>query len=99
MKTDLLKLRKNAKLNAKINELAELKRQMALLKVEVDELSDELKTYMAKNDLREVVGTEHKIMYSVFDRTTIDSKALERVHPDIYNAFAKTTMVEKLTVK
>lgn len=77
-------------INAKFKELAELKVMASELADEIESITDELKEYMKNNDLTELIGDEHRVMWTETVSNRFDSKAFKAAgHEDLYKAFTK----------
>ena len=65
---------------------------------EQKQLENAIKEELKKLDGLEFFGLEYHAKLSVFDSVRIDTKALKIDFPDIYSAYGKVSVSEKLTI-
>lgn len=53
----------------------------------IEDLSNQIKSYMTKKQYEELVGKEHRATYKLVESSRIDSKALAEAHPRIAKKF------------
>ena len=63
----------------------------------VKQLEEQVKTYMTENGMTELIGDEHKALFTSSPRTTFDSTALKKEYPDIWHQFSRTKDVPRFT--
>lgn len=68
------------------------------LKEEQDQIRDALKAELAARELDKLEVGTHTVTVSRFNKTTLDSKAVKTIAPEVYNACAKVSTVTRLTV-
>lgn len=82
-----------AEINATMKELAEFTRLQDELTAQIDELKDQLKLYMAENDLDEILGEngEHAVWRKVISNR-FDSTAFKKSEwGELYKEFTRPT--------
>ena len=57
----------------------------------IDGLKDQIKAYMAENNLDTITGTEHKATYKNVSSSRLDTAALKKELPDIAARYSITT--------
>lgn len=57
----------------------------------IDGLKDQIKAYMAENNLDTITGTEHKATYKNVSSSRLDTAALKKELPDIAARYSVTT--------
>ena len=65
----------------------------------VESLKDEIKQYMAINNLDEVIGKEHKATYKQVKSNRLDTKALKLAYPDIVQEYTKENITQRFIFK
>lgn len=68
------------------------------LKEEQDHLRDILKAELAAREVDKLEVGTHTVNVSRFNKTTLDSKQVKALAPEVYNACAKVSTVTRLTV-
>lgn len=79
------------RINEIMRELAEYIRLQEQAAATVDALKDEIKAYMKDNNLDTLQGTEHKATFKAVTTNRIDSAALKKAMPDVYQEYSKET--------
>jgi len=86
----------NKELESKIRELKELQRLIEEAEQEAETIKDDIKAYMgAREDLTAGV---YKVTWKPVKSIRLDSAALKKANPDIYNLFAKTIETRRFCV-
>ena len=78
-------------MNAKVQELRELRRMADELAAEIDSLQDELKAEMTAQNTDTLTGLDWKITWKQVTSNCIDSKALKAALPDVAAKYTKQT--------
>ena len=78
-------------INETMRELAQYTRLQEEAAAMVEALKDQLKQYMNENQLETLAGDEHKATYKTVTSSRIDTAALKKGHPEIAQAYTKTT--------
>lgn len=68
------------------------------LKEEQEHLREILKAEMSAREVDKLEVGTHTVTVSKFNKTTLDSKAVKTIAPEVYNACAKVSTVTRLTV-
>lgn len=76
--------------------LAECNMKQKELEKEIEDLREEIKSYMVENKVSEVVGKEHKATYKEITQTKIDRKRLEEEHPRIAKKYTTQSSYMRL---
>lgn len=81
-----------------MNELAEYRKLLEETKAVISSLEDEVKTYMAENELDEVLSdTGHHATWRAVISNRFCSTEFKKVHGDLYVAFTKQTETKRFT--
>lgn len=80
-----------------MKELAEYIRMGEQIAATVDDLKDQLKQYMSKNQLETLTGTEHKATYKAVTSSRIDTTALKRELPEVAAQYTRATETRRFT--
>lgn len=71
----------NKNMDSLFKELAEAMMIQKQVEKTVNDLKADIKEYMEKNNLEEIIGTEHKATYKKIPQTKFDRKQFEEDHP------------------
>jgi len=85
-------------MEAKVNELRELRRMADELAAEIAATEDELKAYMTANNADELNGSTFRITWKPVTSSRLDSKALKAAAPDLWKRFSKTTTSRRFVI-
>ena len=85
-------------LEAKVDELRELRRMAEELAGEIVATEDSLKAYMTENGTDELYGSSFKITWREVTISRLDSKALKSAAPELYQRFTKQTTTRRFVV-
>ena len=77
--------------NKKFNELARLIIEQKKLENEVEAKKEEIKKYMERRNLSELLGDEHKATYKSIVQERVDSKHLKEERPRIAKQYTIET--------
>ena len=84
-------------LNAKFRKLAKLKNKRSELDAEITAIEDELKAYMKANDLTELIGTEHKALWTEYQKSQFDTKGFRANYEELAQMYTKMVTQRKFT--
>ena len=85
-------------LNAKANELKELKVMAEELAVQIEALEDEIKADMVATDSDTLLLDSVKITWKPYTISRFDSKAFKLTHGELYNQYCKTVETKRFLV-
>ena len=85
-------------MEARVNELRELRRMADELAGEIAALEDSLKAYMAANGADELHGPSFKITWKEVTSSRLDSKALKVAAPELWQRFSKQTTARRFVL-
>lgn len=85
-------------LTALVNTYRDNAQLLDALKEEQDQIRETLKAELAARELDKLEVGTHTVTVSRFNKTTLDSKAVKTIAPEVYNACAKVSTVTRLTV-
>lgn len=83
-------------LQAKVQELQELKRMREELETEITAIEDEIKAAMGERE--EITTTAYRITWKPVESTRIDTTALKKELPDIAARYTKTIKARRFCV-
>ena len=85
-------------MEAKVNELRELRRMADELAGEIAALEDGLKAYMTANGADELHGPTFWITWKEVTSSRLDSKALKVAAPELWQRFSKQTTARRFVL-
>lgn len=85
-------------MEAKVNELRELRRMADELAGEIAALEDSLKAYMTANGADELHGPTFRITWKEVTSSRLDSKALKVAAPELWQRFSKQTTARRFVL-
>ena len=85
-------------LEAKVEELRELRRMADELAAEITATEDELKAYMTANSTEELYGPSFKITWKPVTSSRLDSKTLKAAAPELWERFSKRTTTRRFII-
>lgn len=85
-------------MEAKVNELLELRRMADELAGEIAALEDGLKAYMTAHGTDELHGPTFRITWKEVTSSRLDSKALKVVAPELWRRFSKETTARRFVL-
>lgn len=85
-------------IESKIKEYREYKRMIEEMQKLVDNIADELKSFMEESGESKVIIGEYKMSYTDCVRKDIDKKRLEAEQADIYAAYLKETSYKRFYI-
>lgn len=85
-------------MNAKVQELRELKRMQEDLAAEVEAIQDELKAHMDAHGMDTLLGFDWRITWKAVTSNRLDSTALKKELPEISARFMKQTTARRFVL-
>ncbi len=85
-------------LEAKVQNLRELKRLAEELDAEIIATTDELKAYMQANATEELLGPSFHITWKPVTSTRLDGKAVKAANPDLWELCCRTTTTRRFVI-
>ena len=83
---------------SKARELKELKRMAEELEAEIKALEDEIKVEMEAREADEIVADIFKIRWTPVVSNRLDTTALKKALPDLYQQFTKQTTSRRFSI-
>ena len=85
-------------INATMKELKEMTELLEETKAEIEALQDEVKAYMAENEVDEVIGENgEKATFRKVISNRFDSTSFKKDFMDVYKAYTKKTEYKRFT--
>lgn len=85
-------------MDAKVQELRELKRMQEELAAEIEAIQDELKAHMDAHGMDTLLGFDWKVTWKSVTSNRLDSTALKKELPDIAARFMKQSTVRRFVL-
>ena len=82
----------------KLTELAELRKMADELNAEIEAIQDELKAHMTENDTDTITAGPYKVSWKAITSTRIDTTALRKDLPEIWQEYGKTTSTRRFNI-
>jgi len=82
----------------KLNELAELRKMADELSAEIEAIQDELKAHMTANETDTLTAGPYKVSWKAVTSTRIDTTALRKDLPEIWQEYGKTSTTRRFSV-
>jgi len=82
----------------KLTELAELRKMADELNAEIEAIQDELKAHMTENDTDTITAGPYKVSWKAITSTRIDTAALRKDLPEIWQEYGKTSTTKRFSV-
>ena len=83
---------------SKLNELSELRRMADELNAEIEAIQDAIKAHMTEADTDTITAGAFKVTWKVVTSTRIDTTALRKDLPEIWQEYGKTTTTRRFSV-
>ena len=83
---------------SKLNELSELRRMADELNAEIEAIQDAIKAHMTKADTDTITAGAFKVTWKAVTSTRIDTTALRKDLPEIWQEYGKTTTTRRFSV-
>lgn len=85
-------------MNAKVQELRELKRMQEELAAEIEAIQDELKAHMDTHGMDTLLGMDWRITWKAVTSKRLDAGALRKAMPDVAQAFTRETTTKRFVL-
>ena len=85
-------------LMSKLNDLAQLRRLADDLDAEITAIQDEIKAHMAAAQTDTLTAGAFRVVWKSVTSTRIDTAALRRELPEVWQEYGKTTTTKRFTV-
>ena len=82
----------------KLNELSELRRMADELHAEIEAIQDEIKAHMTEADTDTLTAGAFKVTWKAVTSTRIDTTALRKDLPEIWQEYGKTSTTKRFSV-
>ena len=82
----------------KLTELAELRRMAEELNAEIDAIQDAIKAHMTEVDTDTITAGAFKVTWKPVTSTRIDTTALRKDLPEVWEEYGKTTTTRRFNV-
>ena len=83
---------------SKLNELSELRRMADELNAEIEVIQDAIKAHMTEADTDTITAGAFKVTWKAVTSTRIDTTALRKDLPEIWQEYGKTTTTRRFSV-
>ena len=83
---------------SKLNDLAELRRLADDLDAEITAIQDEIKAHMAAAQTDTLTAGAFRVVWKSVTSTRIDTAALRRELPEVWQEYGKTTTTKRFSV-
>lgn len=85
-------------MNAKVQELRELRRMADELAAEIEAIQDEIKGHMTAQDTDTLTGIDWKITWKAVTSNQLDTTALKKALPDVAAQYTKQTTARRFVL-
>ena len=82
----------------KLNELAELRKMADDLNAEIEAIQNEIKAHMTETETDTITAGAFKVTWKAVTSTRIDTAALRKDLPEIWQEYGKTTTTRRFNV-
>ena len=82
----------------KLNELSELRRMADELNAEIEAIQDEIKAHMTAEETDTLTAGAFKVTWKAVTSTRIDTAALRKDLPEIWQEYGKTSTTKRFSV-
>ena len=83
---------------SKLNELSELRRMADELNAEIEAIQDAIKAHMTEADTDTITAGAFKVTWKAVTSTRIDTTALRKDLPEIWQEYGKTSTTRRFNV-
>ena len=83
---------------SKLNELSELRRMADELNAEIEAIQDAIKAHMTEADTDTITAGAFKVTWKAVTSTRVDTTALRKDLPEIWQEYGKTTTTRRFSV-
>lgn len=84
-------------INKTFAELAQYKRIAEEAKAEIERLERDIKTLMEATNNYEILGEEHKAVWTTYEKSQFDTKKFKEEHEDMAAEYTKTVKQKRFT--
>ena len=85
-------------MNAKVQELRELRRMQEELAAEIEAIQDELKAHMDTHGMDTLLGFDWKVTWKSVTSSRLDAAALKKALPEVAERFMKQTTARRFVL-
>lgn len=85
-------------LQKKVQEIRELQRMAEELSAEIETIRDEIKAEMLERNVDEVITGEYKITWKSVVSNRLDTTALKKALPDVFERFTKQSESKRFCI-
>ena len=82
----------------KLNELADLRKMAEDLNAEIEAIQDEIKAHMTEAETDAITAGPYKVSWKAITSTRIDTTALRKDLPEIWQEYGKTSTTRRFSV-
>ena len=82
----------------KLNELTELRKMADDLNAEIEAIQEEIKAHMTQTDADTLTAGQYKVTWKSVTSTRIDTTALRKDLPEVWQEYGKTTTTRRFSV-
>lgn len=93
-----MKMTATTELNELMSQYSQWRRLEKQAKDEKEAIAAQIKNLMKEADATEIEGIEHKAIWTVYSRTSYDTKLMEIEIPEVAAKYRKETSADRLTV-
>ena len=83
---------------SKLNELTELRKMAEDLNAEIEAIQEEIKAHMTEADTDTLIAGQYKVSWKSVTSTRIDTTALRKDLPEVWQEYGKTTTSRRFSV-
>lgn len=83
---------------SKLNELAELRKMAEDLNAEIESIQNEIKAHMTAEETDTITAGQYKVSWKTITSTRIDTTALRKDLPEIWQEYGKTSTTRRFSV-
>ena len=83
---------------SKLNELTELRKMAEDLNAEIEAIQEEIKAHMTEADTDTLPAGQYKVSWKPVTSTRIDTTALRKDLPEVWQEYGKTTTTRRFNV-
>ena len=83
---------------SKLNELADLRKMAEDLNAEIEAIQDEIQAHMTEAETDTITAGPYKVSWKAITSTRIDTTALRKDLPEIWQEYGKTSTTRRFSV-
>ncbi len=84
-------------INARFRKLAKLKTKRDALDAEIKEIENSIKDYMTESEIDELFGTDHKALWTTYEKSSFDTKKFRAEHPKLAMRYTSVNTQRRFT--